>query len=81
MKVKVYVTHKKGVLDPQGKTVESALKSLNYKNVYNVHIGKYIELDVEGKDKAKIEKQVKEMCDKLLSNPIIEQYTFEACPE
>lgn len=79
MKVKVYVTHKKGVLDPQGKTVESALKSLNYKNVYNVHIGKYIELEVEGKDKAKIEKQVKEMCDKLLSNPIIEQYTFEVC--
>ena len=77
MKIKIYVTHKKGVLDPQGKTVESALKSLGYKNVFGVHIGKYIELEVEGKDKAKVEKQVVEMCNKLLSNPIIEQYRFE----
>ena len=77
MKVKIYVTHKKGVLDPQGKTVESALKSLGYKNVFGVHIGKYIELEIEGKDKSKVEKQVIEMCNKLLSNPIIEQYRFE----
>ncbi len=76
MKVKIYVTHKKGVLDPQGKTVESALKTLGYKNVFGVHIGKYIEVEVEG-TREKVEKQVKEMCDKLLSNPIIEQYRFE----
>ena len=77
-KIKIYVTHKKGILDPQGKTVEAALKSLSYKNVSNVHIGKYIELEIEGqKDKAKIEKQASEMCEKLLSNPIIEQYRFE----
>ncbi len=80
MKTKIYVTHKKGVLDPQGKTVEGALKSLGYKNVFNVHIGKYIELEVEGEDKQKIESQVKEMCDKLLANPIIEQYRFEVIP-
>ncbi len=80
MKAKIYVTHKKGVLDPQGKTVEGALKSLGYKNVFNVHIGKYIEIDVEGKDKDKVEKQIKEMCDKLLANPIIEQYRFEVEP-
>lgn len=77
MKVKIYVTHKKGVLDPQGKTVESSLKSLGYKNTFGVHIGKYIELEIEGTDRAKVEKQVIEMCDKLLSNPIIEQYRFE----
>jgi len=76
MKVKIYVTHKKGVLDPQGKTVESALKTLGYKNIFGVHIGKYIEVEVEG-TREKVEKQVKEMCDKLLSNPIIEQYRFE----
>ena len=76
MKVKIYVTHKKGVLDPQGKTVESALKTLGYKNIFGVHIGKYIEIEVEG-TREKVEKQVKEMCDKLLSNPIIEQYRFE----
>lgn len=80
MKVKIYVTHKKGVLDPQGKTVESALKSLGYKNTFGVHIGKYIELEIEGKDRIKVEKQVIEMCDKLLSNPIIEQYRFEVEP-
>lgn len=77
MKAKIYVTHKKGVLDPQGKTVESALKTLGYKNVSGLHVGKYIEVEIEGRDKNKIEKQVIEMCDKLLSNPIIEQYRFE----
>lgn len=77
MKVKIYVTHKKGVLDPQGKTVEASLKTLGYENIYNVHIGKYIELEIDAKNKEKAEKQVKEMCDKLLSNPIIEQYCFE----
>lgn len=80
MKAKVYVTHKKGILDPQGKTVESALKSLGYKNISNLHVGKYIELEIEGKDKTKAEKQIKEMCDKLLANPIIEQYRFEVEP-
>lgn len=77
MKAKIYVTHKKGVLDPQGKTVESALKSLGYKNLRDLHIGKYIELEIEVKDKTKAEKQVQEMCNKLLANPIIEQFTFE----
>jgi len=77
MKVKVYVTHKKGVLDPQGKTVEASLKSLGYDNVYGVHIGKYIEFEITGKNREKVEKQVVQMCDKLLANPIIEQYRFE----
>jgi len=72
--VKVYVTHKKGILDPQGKTVQGALKSLGYKNLSEVKIGKYIELEIEGKD---IKNQVDEMCKKLLANPIIEDYTFE----
>lgn len=75
-KIKVYVTPKKGILDPQGKTVESALHSLGYKNVSNVRIGKYIELEIEGRG-AKVEGQIKEMCKKLLSNPIIEDYRFE----
>lgn len=75
-KVKVYVTPKKGVLDPQGKTVEHALVSLGYKNVSEVKIGKYIELDVKDKG-VRIEDQVNEMCKKLLSNPVIEDYRFE----
>ena len=84
-KIKVYITPKKGILDPQGKTVEAALHSLGYKNVSNMRIGKYIELEVDApKSKAprlrsgQVESQVNEMCKKLLSNPVIEDYRFEA---
>lgn len=77
-KVKIYVTPKKGILDPQGKTVEAALHSLGYKNISNVHIGKYIELEITSKlTSEQTNKQVSEMCKKLLSNPIIEDYRFE----
>ncbi len=69
-KIKVYVTPKHGVLDPQGKTVEAALHTMGYKNVSNVHIGQYIEL--EGP-----ENKIDEMCKKILSNPIIEDYRYE----
>lgn len=76
-KVKVFVTPKKGVLDPQGKTVESALHSLNYKNVSGVQIGKYIEFEIQGSRAKGQEKQIDEMCKKLLSNPVIEDYRYE----
>ena len=79
-KVKVYITPKAGVLDPQGKTVESALHSLGYKNVANVHIGKYIELEVQG-PMSKVEHQVAEMSKKLLANTVIEDYRFEVTGE
>lgn len=75
-RVKVYVTPKKGVLDPQGKTVEAALHSMGYKNVNNLKIGKYIEMEVTG-PAGKIKDQVEEMCKKLLSNPVIEDFNFE----
>lgn len=77
-KVKVFVTSKKGILDPAGKAVESALHSLGYKNTAGVHIGKYIELEVKGKE---VSKTVEEICRKLLSNPIIEDYRFEVIEE
>ena len=73
VKVKVYVTAKKGVLDPQGKTVESALHSLGYKNVHGVQIGKYLELKLDKRS----DKQIDEMCKKLLANPVIEDYRYE----
>jgi phosphoribosylformylglycinamidine synthase subunit PurS len=76
-KVKVYVTPKQGVLDPQGKTVESALHTMGYKNVSDVHIGKYIELAIAGASSKGQEKQIQEMCQKLLSNPIIEDFRYE----
>ena len=76
-KVKIYITPKKGILDPQGKTIEAALHSLGYKKVSRVRIGKYIELDIESQDHRIIESQIKEMCKKLLANPVIEDYRFE----
>jgi len=73
MKVKIYVTHKKGILDPQGKTVETALLSLGYKNISGVKIEKYIELEIDGKSKEEAEKQVKNI-DLRLNNSEIWSY-------
>lgn len=74
-KVKVFITLRESVLDPQGNAVKNSLHSLNYKNVEDVRIGKYMELTV--KDVADVDQQVKEMCEKLLSNPVIEDYSYE----
>ena len=76
-KAKIKVTLKKLVLDPQGKAVEGALESLGYKHVSNVRIGKYIELKIKEKEEAKVKEKVKEMCKKLLANPVIEDFEFE----
>ena len=77
MKVKIYVTLKQGILDPQGKAIEHALDSLGFKHAANVRVGKYMELDLGQTDKAKAETEVKAMCDKLLANTIIEEYRYE----
>ena len=77
MKAKVHVTLKQGILDPQGKAIEHALDSLGFKNAANVRVGKYMELDVNETDKAKAETQVRQMCEKLLANTIIEEYRYE----
>ena len=74
MKVRVYVTLKQGVLDPQGKAIHHALGSLGFSGVNDVRAGKLIELDLaEGTGDAEIE----EMCRKLLANPVIENYRIE----
>ncbi len=78
--VKVYVTLKPSLLDAQGKVVQGALTQLGYADVENVRIGKYIEMTVaagpEG-DAQAIDAQVREMCGKLLANPVIEDYRYE----
>ncbi|RHW30940.1 phosphoribosylformylglycinamidine synthase subunit PurS [Neobacillus notoginsengisoli] len=76
VKVKVFVTLKESVLDPQGKAVSNALQSLGYEEVADVRIGKYMELTIEpsGRD---IETVVRDACEKLLSNPVIEDYRYE----
>ncbi|MEI7640811.1 MAG: phosphoribosylformylglycinamidine synthase subunit PurS [bacterium] len=76
-KAKIYVTFKDGVLDPQGTTVKRALDKMGYKNIEEVMIGKYIEVQIKGTDKKQIEKEIDEICDKLLANPNIEKYTFK----
>ena len=77
MKAKIHVTLKQGILDPQGKAIEHALDSLGFKNAANVRVGKYMELDLEENDNAKAEVAVKQMCEKLLANTIIEEYRYE----
>lgn len=80
MKAKVYVTLKTGVLDPQGKAVEQALHALGFKEVGDVRIGKYLEIALNGATREDAEKRVREMCEKLLANMVIEEYRFEIVP-
>jgi phosphoribosylformylglycinamidine synthase subunit PurS len=75
VKVKVFVTLKNGVLDPQGKAVKGALHSMDYLEVSDVAIGKYMELILESD--SNIKERVEEMCGKLLANPVIEDYRYE----
>jgi phosphoribosylformylglycinamidine synthase PurS subunit len=77
MKVKITVTYKKGVLDPQGKTILGSLHQLGYKEVTDVKAGKILELSLSKMPKAQLEKKLKEMCEKLLANPIIEDYQLD----
>ncbi len=74
---KVYVTLKPTVNDPQGLTVLGGLHSLGFEAVKDVRIGKYLELLVAESEQAEAERLVAEMCDRLLANPVIENYRFE----
>jgi phosphoribosylformylglycinamidine synthase PurS subunit len=71
---RVEVTHRPGIADPAGATVERALPALGYTNVTQVHIGKVIRLVVEAADAGAARSQVEEMCERLLANPVIESY-------
>ena len=74
---RVYITLKPSVNDPQGRTVQGALRALGFGSVEGVRVGKYIEVRLEAPDRAAAEAQVGEMCRKLLANPVIEQFRFE----
>ena len=74
MKISAIVTLKKDVLDPQGKVVSQTLKNMGIKNLNQVRQGKFFEIDMDEKDSVKAEGQVKEMCEKLLANQIIEDF-------
>jgi phosphoribosylformylglycinamidine synthase len=77
MKVKVYVTLKPSVLDPQGKQVMNALHSLGYSAVNDTRVSKFIELNFDSENEDEVRKQVEEICDKVLANPNTETYYYE----
>ena len=77
MRAKVHVFLKPGVLDVQGKAVEAALHGLGWPAVEGVRVGKTIEFDLVGSDTAAAENEVKQMCEKLLANTVIESYRVE----
>jgi phosphoribosylformylglycinamidine synthase len=77
MKARVTVTLKTGILDPQGKAIEGALRSLGVSGVSSVRQGKVFDIEVEGADRARVEATLKDAADKLLANTVIENYRVE----
>jgi len=76
-KAKIDVTLKKSVLDPQGQTVLHALDMLGFKSAKDVRVGKYFEVTLNSRSGKEAESEIKAMCDKLLINPVIEEYSFK----
>lgn len=76
-KAKIFVTLRENILDVQGKAIEYALNSLEFNNFSDVRIGKYIQLSVTAQNDGQAEEMVKSACDKLIANPIIENYNIE----
>ena len=74
MKIKVIVTLKNGVLDPQGKAIQQTLNSMNFDNVSEVRQGKFFEIEIKENDETKAKSLVDDMCKKLLANLVIEDY-------
>lgn len=77
MRARIYVTLKKGVLDPQGKAVMGALGSMGFNEVKDVRVGKFMEVELDGASSEAAEKRLREMCEKLLANTVIENYRIE----
>jgi phosphoribosylformylglycinamidine synthase subunit PurS len=77
MKAKIIITPKKAVVDPQGKTVQSALAHMGYDGVAAVHVGKYLEIELSGDDREMARQRLEEACHRFLSNPLIEDYRLE----
>ncbi|HEY6200266.1 MAG TPA: phosphoribosylformylglycinamidine synthase subunit PurS [Candidatus Binatia bacterium] len=77
MRAKIFISFKNGVLDPQGKAVERSLHTLGYQEVRDVRMGKYLEIELDASSREAAEARLREMCAKLLANPVIEDYRFE----
>ena len=74
MKIKVIVTLKKSVLDPQGTVIQQTLDGMGFNNINNIRQGKFFEIDIDEKDQKKAKEKVEDMCKKLLANLVIEDY-------
>jgi phosphoribosylformylglycinamidine synthase len=77
MRAKIFIFLKHGVLDPQGKAIENSLHALGYREVREVRLSKYLELELDAPDRETAGARIAEMCDRLLANPVIEDYRFE----
>jgi len=80
VKARVFITLKNGVLDPQGKAIGHALNSLGFRAVGEVRQGKVIDLELSERDETKARASLKEMCEQLLANTVIEKYEIEISP-
>lgn len=81
MLARVYVTPKKAILDPQGKAIAHSLHTLNYAEVADVRMGKYLEVRLQGLSRPQAEQRIDEMCRRLLANLVIEDFRFEIIEE
>ncbi len=77
-RIAVHITPRKGLLDPQGKAVTDALHTLGFSEVKNVHVGRYIIIETDAYDAIAAEEAVTEMCEKLLANPVTEDFEIES---
>ncbi len=77
-RIAVHITPRKGLLDPQGNAVRDALRTLGFKDVKDVHVGRYIVVETDSYDALTAEKAVTEMCQKLLANPVTEDFEIES---
>ncbi|WP_373047650.1 phosphoribosylformylglycinamidine synthase subunit PurS [Vulgatibacter sp.] len=77
MHARVYVTLKRGVLDPQGKAVARSLATMGYEEVQDVRLGKYVEVEIDETDPARAKERLTEMCQRLLANTVIEDFRIE----
>jgi phosphoribosylformylglycinamidine synthase subunit PurS len=81
-RVSVHITPRRGILDPQGKAVAGALHSLGFDGVKEVHVGRYVIVETDAEDAASAESAVRSMCERLLANPVIEDFEIEpAAPQ
>ena len=77
MKAKIIITPKRAVVDPQGKAVLNALQQMGYNGINAVHVGKYLEIELNDADRETARRQLDEACRKFLSNPVIEDFRLE----